>query len=92
MRIPVDRCGRTEYDVFHSLFFHDFGEHECTCNVVQVVTERLGHGLADSFQRREMDDGIESGPRDNRGESWFVEDVDLAKIHCLAGQFLHTTE
>ena len=84
LRETVDGSGGGEDDVLAAVLLHDLEEDEGAGDVVVVILEGLGDGLAHSLEARKVDDAVDLVLGEDLLEAVAVEQVALDEGDRLA--------
>ena len=83
----VDRGGRRKDDALDVVLCHDFTEHQGGIEIVLIIVHRLGNGLADGLETREVDGAGNLMLCKDFFQQRLVAHIALDELHRLAGNF-----
>ena len=76
--------GRTEYELAHTIFLHEFGYRNGAHYIVPVVIERYPYRFADSLKAGKMNNAVDLILFEHLTESFLVAAVDVIEFEGLA--------
>ena len=92
MRIAVNGGRRGEDQCLDVGFRHDLKQCHAAREIVVVITQRLGHRLADGLEAGEVDDGIDLVFAEDIAQRAAIADIDLRKTRCTTADASDTFE
>ena len=92
LRASVYRGRRTEYDVLHAHFVHHAHQGQCSGYIVMVVFQWLLYRFPNCFQRRTMDDSIDTLCLKHCFQRVCVQYIAFIELQGLACQFFYSLD